>query len=237
MTQPEQDIWQNVSQSSSDPDSTQLTDLRFELERLPVAATLEAQQGRASTKTVPESITDTLFPPTGTAADEGVFHTYAILDAAKMPYVLTGLIEASGLRHRSLFQGQTQEDLEEYAPYLVELEDGNDFTRKIFTTEKFMGFWEKELGIYIRAKADFDTMRKHFRKFTRVQDEAGSWFYWRFWEGQKLPTVLRAFDPKERNQFFMDGKIFCIVILTVDYGAFRMSLTRTKPAAVHEEQI
>ncbi len=98
-----------------------------------------------------------------------------------MPYLLTGLLETSGLRYQSLFQGEAQEELGEHAPYLVELKDVNDFTRRLFTgSEGVGGLWEKELGIFIRSRTGFDALRKHLRKFTQVQNEEGKWFYFRF---------------------------------------------------------
>jgi hypothetical protein len=53
--------------------------------------------------------------------------------------------------------------------------------------------WHKEPGIYVRSRADFEDLWKHFRKFTRVQDESGKWYYFRFWEQRafrKIPDVL-----------------------------------------------
>ncbi len=89
-----------------------------------------------------------------------------------MPYLLTTYLEGSGLQYQSLFQGKTQEEIGEHAPYIVRLEDGNDFTRKLFTGAKGInGLWEKELGIFIRSRATLPELRKHFRKFTKVQDE------------------------------------------------------------------
>jgi hypothetical protein len=154
---------------------------------------LDLQMGAWPLKTIPDALQEPLFgQPAPTEAEIEHYgnvgavppmKTYAILDAAKMPYLLTSLLEDSELRYQSLFQGQTQEDLKEHAPYLVELEDNNSFTRRLFTGPKGVnGLWEKELGIYVRSRAGFDELRKHFRKFTRVQDEAGKWYFFRFWE-------------------------------------------------------
>lgn len=152
---------------------------------------LDAQFGVHPKKSVPNALQDALFgQPEPSEAERAAFGdaplaTYAVLDAAKMPYLLTGLLQSSGLRYQSLFQGEAQEELGEYAPYLVELKDGNDFTRRLFTGPKGIGgLWEKELGIFIRSRADFDALRRHLRKFTKVQDENGKWFYFRFWEGK-----------------------------------------------------
>ena len=160
---------------------------------------LDAQFGVHPKKSVPDALQDALFgQPEPSEAERAAFGentpplaTYAVLDAAKMPYLLTSLLESSGLRYQSLFQGAAQEELGEHAPYLVELKDGHDFTRRLFTgPDGINGLWEKELGIFIRSRAGFDALRKHLRKFTRVQDEEGKWFYFRFWEAQALPNYL-----------------------------------------------
>ena len=162
---------------------------------------LDAQFGVYPKKSVPDTLQDALFgQPEPSEAERGdlgdappPLATYAVLDAAKMPYLLTSLLETSGLRYLSLFQGEAQEDLGECAPYLVELKDGHDFTRRLFTgPEGAGGLWERELGIFIRSRAGFDALRKHLRKFTKVQDESSKWFYFRFWEARVLPDYLRS---------------------------------------------
>ena len=157
--------------------------------------------------TVPDALHDALFgQPEPSEVERAAFGedmpplaTYAVLDAAKMPYLLTSLLESSGLRYQSLFQGQAQEELGEHAPYLVELKDSHDFTRRLFTgPDGINGLWEKELGIFIRSRASFDALRKHLRKFTRVQDEEGKWFLWRFWEGEYLSGYIEQHSEAAR---------------------------------------
>ena len=160
---------------------------------------LDAQFGVHPKKFVPDALQDVLFGQTEPTEDERAvcgehpppLAAYAVLDAAKMPYLLTSLLETSGLQYQSLFQGEAQEELGEYAPYLVELKDGHDFTRRLFTgPDGIGGLWEKELGIFLRSRAGFDALRRHLRKFTKVQDEEGKWYYFRFWEARALPNYL-----------------------------------------------
>src|SRR5690606_32829122 len=115
--------------------------------------------------------------------------------------------------------------LKNHAPYLVELEDGNDFTRSLFTGVKgVLGLWDKELGIFIRSRAGFDEVRKHFRKFTKVQDEHGKWLYWRFWEGRKLPTVLKALKQEECGKFMPEMTITSIYVAAARPRAMMLRL-------------
>jgi len=99
-------------------------------------------------QSVPEALQLPLLGEVDTIEDYGgagavpPMRTYAVLDASKMQYVLTGLIETSGLRFQSLFQKKTQQELGEYAPYLIELEENNSFTRNLFTcSEGIEGLW------------------------------------------------------------------------------------------------
>jgi len=180
----------------------------LQVEKLAPITPLDAQVGVNSKKSVPDALHDALFgQPDPTEAERAVLGaeipplaTFAVLDAGKTPYLLTSLLESSGLRYQSLFQNKAQEELGEHAPFLVELKDSNDFTRRLFTRQEGAGgLWEKELGIFIRSRAGFDALRKHLRKFTRVQDEEGNWFYFRFWDSVTRWDVTR--QPLWISQF------------------------------------
>ena len=132
-------------------------------------------------------------------------HTYAILDAAKV-FGLDAAIASSGLDHRCLFKGQAQEDLGAVAPWIVALRDDATFTRHLFshakTKELPWFYWALQPGLYLRSAASIDDVRKHFRRFTRVPDENGKWFYLRFWEPRWISTLLRDMNKDDRTDFF-----------------------------------
>lgn len=94
-------------------------------------------------KKVPDSLHDTIFgQPIPTDAEARFaggdqisvpsMQTYAILDAAKVVN-LPELQEASGLRHHWLFRGEAYDKMKNAALWVVQLEDGNDFIRHLFT--------------------------------------------------------------------------------------------------------
>lgn len=183
------------------------------IEKIENIEPLDLQFGVNHRKTVPESLYEPLFgQPEPTEAELTQYgsieamppmRTYAILDAAKMPYLLTGFLENSGLLSQSLFQGVTAEELKEHSPYLVELTDDNDFTAKLLTGAKGVnGLWEKDLGIYIRSRSEFSELRQHFRKITRVQDNKGQWFLWRFWEGPSLVEYLTLTEKNDQSKAY-----------------------------------
>lgn len=169
---------------------------------------LDAQFGAWPLKAVPDALMIPLFgqvAPTeadmaryGEMASVPPMKTYAILDAAKV-FGLADLLEVSGLACRCLFKGDSASQYRDVAPYLVELKEGNSFTTTLFTylpdraeNMTSVHMWHKEPGIYVRSRASFDEIWKHFRKFTRIQDEDDKWYFFRFWEPDVLKTYLRA---------------------------------------------
>ena len=120
------------------------------------------------------------------------------------------MLEASGLKHRCLFKGEAVQEMRDVAPYVVRLEEDVDFTRNLFSHDPeqevpwFM--WAREPGVYVRSRGTLEEMWKHFRKFTKVQDEDGKWFYFRFWEASVIPQFLRELGASQRQRF---QGIFC----------------------------
>jgi len=142
---------------------------------------LDAQFCVEHPKTVPDALYEPLFGQPditgGALAAAGgdlvrlpPLQTYAILDAAKV-LSLPEMLEASGLEHRCLFKGAAYDEMKDVAPWIVRLEEGNSFTRNLFTRSDVpWHMWDSEPGIYLRSIGTLNDMWKHFRKFTRVQD-------------------------------------------------------------------
>lgn len=163
---------------------------------------LDGQLGVSSKKTVPDVLYDALFgEPEPTASGiEAVggdvpavppMQTYAILEAAKI-INLPELLADSGLDHRCLFKGDAYDELKDVAPWIVRLEEGNRFARKLFTkSDAPRHLWGAEQALYLRSRAALEQLWRHFRKLTRVRNEAGKWFYFRFWEAGCLVDYLQ----------------------------------------------
>lgn len=188
----------------SEPDQSFL-----QVETIEGVEPLGVQIGVFPKKTVPDVLYDVLFgQPVPTAAEiKGAggdpaavppMQTYAILDAAKVAN-LPELLERSGLAHRCLFKGAAYDELKNVAPWIIHLEEGKAFTRNLFTrSDAHWALWDREPGIYLRSRRTLDDMWRHFRKFTRAQDENGKWFYFRFWEPRfinGLSNALGLDDP------------------------------------------
>lgn len=162
---------------------------------------LDDQFGAHPPKTVPDAVYDLLFgqfdltdeerQAVGDGSDDlPRMQTYAILDAAKVSD-LVELLEASGLQHLCLFKGDAYDELKTVAPWVVRLEEGNTFTRRLFTTGKApWNLWNKNPGIYVRSRRDIEALQRHLRKFTKIQDENGKWHFFRFWEQWYFPVIM-----------------------------------------------
>ncbi len=158
---------------------------------------LDDQFGVAAPLTVPVALQGAMFSqPAPTEAEVAThggdparvppLHTYAILDAAKVRN-LPEMLETSSLPHRCLFKGDAYDELKGVAPWIVQLQDGNAFTRKLFTRSNApWHLWDHEPGIYVRSRSTLDEVWKHFRKFTKITGPDGRRVYFRFWEAKVM---------------------------------------------------
>ena len=201
VTEPHSDPWLMLPSSEQGEDVGAQEALQ--IETIENVQPLDRQFGINPKKSVPAVLHNSLFgqpEPTeaevkaagGDTSTVPPMQTYAILDAAKVVN-LPELLDASRLEHRCLFIGAACDDLKNVAPWIVRLEDGNDFTRRLFTgPEGINGLWDMEPGIYVRSRASLDEMWRHFRKFTRVRDGQGKWHFFKFWEARSLCKLSTA---------------------------------------------
>ncbi|EEW60996.1 FHA domain protein [Ruegeria sp. TrichCH4B] len=188
-------------------------ELHLKIQTIEGVDPLDAQFGIDTPKTVPDALYEALFGQPEPTEDELAasrddpakippMRTYAILDAAKITN-LPELLEASPLEHRCLFKGSAYDALKDAAPWVVRLEGGNSFTRNLFTRSSapWHQWWDSEPGIYVRSRGTLDEIWAHFRKFTRVQDADGKWYYFRFWEPKSVERMFSAFSHSEAQHF------------------------------------
>lgn len=113
-------------------------------------------------------------------------HLYAVLDAACDERILQLLREAPD-QTQSLYEGVKGDAMAEVAPYLVKLAHRGWLLEALIQEG-----WGQNWGIYFDSLCPFKEMRRHFRRFLRVQEEDSEEFlYFRFYD----PRVLRVFLP------------------------------------------
>ena len=110
---------------------------------------------------------------------------FALLDAARHDMVLPTILQ-SGLTHRSLYEGWQGEGLSDVAPYLVEVPPDAPFLDAILE----LG-WGDSWGTFLFTTEDFFSVRRHLRRFLKVQSEDGKRLLFRFYD----PRVLRGYLP------------------------------------------
>lgn len=153
---------------------------------------LDDQFGVVGPLAVPPQLREALFGQFDATGGRDVvpLHTYAVLDAARVPG-LPEVLEASGLAHACMFQGEAAVDLRDVAPWIVQLEEGHDFTRRLFSQgDGPRHLWDAESGIFLRSQGSLDDVRKHLRKFTKVRDHSSKWYYVRFYDPKAATTFL-----------------------------------------------
>lgn len=185
------DYWVNLLDQKTDGnDCDSAHDLNFETIK-PVDP-LDDQFETTVPLNVPILLRETLFGQTETMDDRAIttLNTFAVLDAAKV-IGLPEILEVSGLEHDCLFQGDAAAELRDVAPWIVRLEEDHPFTRGLFTRgDGPQQLWDVEPGIYLRSQGSLEEVRKHLRKFTKVKDDNGRWYYIRFYDPKAAALLL-----------------------------------------------
>ena len=119
-------------------------------------------------------------PPAGT-------RLYGIIDGASVPN-FRHLARASSGRHECLFAGPLHLEVERAAPHLVELEPEGELTLSWWRDG-----WGEHWGILAQVPVEwsFKEVRRHFRRFLRVQLPDRRRVLFRYYD----PRVLRTYIP------------------------------------------
>lgn len=157
----------------------------FSLERIEGISPSRPKPG-SSDPPVPHLLYDALFGP----CEDDAVNSFAVLDAASVDG-LPEMLEASGLEHVCLFQGKAADELGDAAPWLVRLEPESALTRRLFTSGQTpWHLWGKISGSYMCFAGSCRDLAKHLRYFTRLPDENGKWYYFRYWDPPVIEVIL-----------------------------------------------
>ncbi|MDC0669274.1 DUF4123 domain-containing protein [Nannocystis radixulma] len=109
---------------------------------------------------------------------------FAFVDPARLPALLDVLRHAVD-EHASLYDGVQGAALVEVAPHLVQLRGDSLLLQRLLAVA-----WGGRATAYFTSQAPLAALRRHFRRFLWVRDEAsGQRLYFRFHD----PAVLRAY--------------------------------------------
>ena len=89
------------------------------------------------------------------------------------------------------------------APYIFEMDD----LLKDWWLENAFG---KAWGMIIDSASNFITVRRHFRKFLKIETEEGQQLYFRFYDPRVLTVFLPSCDEEQLLDFFGPVKSFLV---------------------------
>ena len=129
---------------------------------------------------------------------------YVILDGARDKDIYPGLQRYS-TENRCLFAGELSRELAAAAPYLVRLKKNHPFT--IWVIEHG---WGDCWGVFLQSATNINELRRHFRRFLKVEDDKGKSLYFRFYDPRVLRTYLPTCVEKELDTVFGPvSRFFC----------------------------
>jgi hypothetical protein len=122
--------------------------------------------------------------------------TWAILDGARDSRIVKS-VERSYQEKCCLYAGNISPQLREVAPYLVRFDRGEELSDYVLEHG-----WGNAWGVILTSQASLETLRKHFRKFLRVTDEAGRKLLFRFYDPRVLSIYLPTCNNEELTTIF-----------------------------------
>lgn len=138
-------------------------------------------------------LADALFSP---CESDPELRCYLLLDAAAssdIPICLAGF----GASARCLFDGKTRDELEDVAPWLVEIRR-HQAVISWYTEEGYGNNW----GIFIHSRLELARLKSKLKHFLRVQNEGGEDLFFKFYRPRNLNAILPEFEPEQRASFF-----------------------------------
>lgn len=124
-------------------------------------------------------------------------HVYVILDGAQNENLLDVFDDHQELERECLWFGRLEPDMQEVAPYLVELDEDAPFTRWVLDHG-----WAQNWGIFVVSDEDLATVWRHLRQHTRIFDPQNRRLYFRYYDPRVLHAFLPTCDGKQLSEFF-----------------------------------
>jgi len=130
-------------------------------------------------------------------------YLYAIVNGAGTDKVLMNLV-AYEPEHRILFNDSDAETLEDAAPWLVRLSQGESYTEWLF--EECL---EKRLLLFLKSSENIDQLAQHFKYYTKTEfpnkndPENYKMGFFSFYDPSIFPTWAESLNQEEARQFFL----------------------------------
>jgi hypothetical protein len=122
--------------------------------------------------------------------------TWAILDGARDERIVRA-VDRSHQHKCCLFAGNISPQLKVVAPYMARFDHGEELSELVLENG-----WGNAWGVFFSSSAQLETLRKHFRMFLRVTDEAGRRLLFRFYDPRVLSIYLPTCNNEELTTIF-----------------------------------
>jgi hypothetical protein len=128
---------------------------------------------------------------------------WAVLDGAHDDRI-SHWVRTGDMPWACLWAGEIPRELTEVAPHAVRLQDGGDGSVRLMEHG-----WGRTWGIYMASRAPLADLRRHLRRYLRVQTEDGQKrMLFRFYDPRVLRRYLPTCTPRELEQFFGPAEAF-----------------------------
>ncbi|GAA4359874.1 DUF4123 domain-containing protein [Kangiella marina] len=125
--------------------------------------------------------------------------TYLLIDATSRNAITStfDLGEYDDLPIQSLYSGALAQELKQQAPYLLDvtlnaqqLSNNEDVPR--FHRDFFSKHWGQHTGIFFHSSEPMDKLARHLKKFIKIRNNEGQWFYFRFFDPRTMNHYLQS---------------------------------------------
>ena len=121
---------------------------------------------------------------------------FTSLDAAREDR-LPAFLQAYGVEHFSLYEGDGGDQLKDVAPYVALLPKNSQLLPLLMKEG-----WGKSWGVYFNTQSPLPKVRDHLRRLLTVKDDDGNLLYFRFYDPRVLRVFIPTCTPEESSDFF-----------------------------------
>jgi hypothetical protein len=134
-------------------------------------------------------------------ADDGL-RAYMLIDGASAGALIDHLYD-DGADFACLITGGLEPDMQEVAPYLVALSDGEPFANWVVDNSQG-AHW----GIILRSSLALPDLARRYRKLLRVRGSDGDSFFFRFYDPRVFRAYLPSCQPDELEVWFDEVRCY-----------------------------
>lgn len=144
--------------------------------------------------------------------NSNAINVYAVIDAAKIKKLTNELIIVDEQKYQILFEGKEAIELEEVAPYLVELKKEDEFTK--WVSKNVYGH---NGAIFIKSTNNLNELAQHLKPFipvTREVEHEGRVItqkgYLAYYDPRVFPNWIESESEETQSDFFSQiTKLYC----------------------------